>query len=460
MCLVNFKGVFFMPIPEIEPVVVEKWGNLTIIDSVTQEEYLNITGPIGSGSYAKIYHALRKSKSTSGKLKEKAVRIVVTQDRSTFSREKNPSEVFRKLKEEFNELKDTKFMSAFRNEDDDTWALKPDYYKYLSIPKLRHQFAFYKKSEWEANDKKFVGLKPIGYMLVFDYDFEDGDIFTKIKEIAENKSAHSVKSVDDKEVFDAHQFIKNYARSVLNAIAKLHSLKKIHNDIKPGNILCSQNKSTGEFTFKLTDYGLMCEHRTFKTYCEGEIRKTYDDLSLLNKYNKKAFKEKAKELTKRIQTSFNEFTRRCSQDTRYMSPEKSETYTLLVNFKKDVESQFGELKKGRVNFWLDWLGRKYFPEYNNIVDHINHISYPTDIYSFGQTLQVISSFIINFEPQKQISVADMNKAAITNAPSTFFSPRSGNKEDQLLKKFINCLTDPNPDKRPKAIEALKDNYLK
>ena len=104
-----------MPIPEIEPVVVEKWGNLTIIDSVTQEEYLNITGPIGSGSYAKIYHALRKSKSTSGKLKEKAVRIVVTQDRSTFSREKNPSEVFRKLKEEFNELKDTKFMSAFRN---------------------------------------------------------------------------------------------------------------------------------------------------------------------------------------------------------------------------------------------------------------------------------------------------------------------------------------------------------
>jgi mitogen-activated protein kinase kinase kinase 11 len=51
-------------------------------------------------------------------------------------------------------------------------------------------------------------------------------------------------------------FFFNVSTSIANAMTYIHSRKIIHRDLKPGNILCDGNVAGGQFTVKVTDFGI------------------------------------------------------------------------------------------------------------------------------------------------------------------------------------------------------------
>jgi serine/threonine protein kinase len=54
----------------------------------------------------------------------------------------------------------------------------------------------------------------------------------------------------------SRNFFFNVVTPLANAMAYLHSRHVIHRDLKPANVLCDGNIASGNFTIKLTDFGL------------------------------------------------------------------------------------------------------------------------------------------------------------------------------------------------------------
>lgn len=78
---------------------------------------------------------------------------------------------------------------------------------------------------------------PLTYCLVLEY-CNAGDLSTVIKYPTPKN------------------FFFNVALGIANAMQYLHSRQIIHRDLKPANVLCHGNLASGQFTVKVTDFGV------------------------------------------------------------------------------------------------------------------------------------------------------------------------------------------------------------
>lgn len=90
---------------------------------------------------------------------------------------------------------------------------------------------------------------PLTYCLVLEY-CNAGDLNTALK-------------------YPTHKnFFFHCAESIANAMTYLHSRHIIHRDLKPSNVLCHGNIASGNFTIKVTDFGVAATD--FRTTVESE----------------------------------------------------------------------------------------------------------------------------------------------------------------------------------------------
>ena len=166
-----------------------------------------------------------------------AVRIVVTDDINVRNRERRPRKLFDKLKVVKPQSKSSDSDKQF------------GYDKYLSVPELKYEITFYRNDQPKSI---------IGYGLVFESKLETGDA---------DVDSSKPESIPKSEKF--HRYLKKLSKSVLKALSVLHKQSKVHNDVKPNNILKSE-KGDGDFSFKLSDFGTMCTIKDFDKITEKD----------------------------------------------------------------------------------------------------------------------------------------------------------------------------------------------
>lgn len=376
-----------------------------ILDSISPD-YKNLK-IIGGGSFAQVYKAIRIKGSTK---KPVAIRIVVTRDEKVFKHEKKPTSIFENLKNEEKALEAVRNM--FETEDKPESELpkkNPDYYNYISVPKLKYMVNATVTNEYYYPPYDTDGPTFNVYGIVSESELADRDAWPERNELGRKGLEYSA------------EYIKKLILDVAKALKIWHQQRRIHNDLKPDNILI-KNNGTQNISFQLTDFGVSWKIKEFPKI-DPEKEKN-------NIETEKDFESWVKEKTK----IFDKLFKRSSQNLSFSAPEKIIAYETLSSLRHNIERNRYQLAS------ID----NFIYDYNNLINKINVIDARSDIYSFGKIIEYIAIFELNHKD----SISDN------------FTPRSGNKKDTELKKLIDKMMDEDPARRPTLNEILNDDYVK
>lgn len=394
--------------------------------------------PIGKGSFAQVFGATRIKNSIE---KPVAVRIVVTNNQTTFKQEKRSTKFFKNLK---NTKSVKEKLQAFMSEDSadkpkpsaegskgtTVQKQKPEYYKYINVPKLKYEISFMSPDSSDEGEK--------AYGLVFESERADRDVWSNTPTDEYLQEHRKETTIPD----DALKYLPKMISDIAQSLNVLHSAKKIHSDLKPDNILV-KNDGTEKISFQLTDFGMCWTVKAFEKIDKEKVKIA----------DEKEFESWIEE----ILTFFRgtKFSKRTQQNDYFAAPEKNDTRKLLTALR---------LKKRQKAYNLSKID-DFITDYNKVIDMLNTIGPKSDMFSFGKTIEVIAMALANskgmYDRQWSYgSSLDEASKRYKGLAANKFTPRAGKTKDTQLKNLINKLTDDDITKRPSALQVLSDPYLK